>query len=112
MQHHYEPEAPENGNNTAANPSHGADHNGETPQAGQSRREVVNTLNAGLPEYLTTDQTAGLFQVDPRTIQEWARKGYLPVIRIGHTTRYKRSDVESFVAEHFRIARRDTGRRF
>ena len=53
--------------------------------------------------YLTTEDIAEVFQVVPRTIQDWTAKGYLPVIRIGHTTRYKLSDVEAFVDEHFRV---------
>jgi excisionase family DNA binding protein len=61
-------------------------------------------------EYMTIHQTAQMFQVEGRTIQEWTRKGYLPVIRIGHTTRYKRSDVERFVDEHFRLGRRSARR--
>jgi excisionase family DNA binding protein len=95
-----------NSDSTALTQSPASGPNADAHRTGLSRREAVNAFDACLPEYLKISQVAGLFQVEDRTVQEWTRKGYLPVIRIGHTTRYKRSDVEAFVAENFRVARR------
>lgn len=56
--------------------------------------------------YLRTKEVSDLFQVTERTVQEWAKKGLLPVIRIGHTTRFKLSDVVDHVDEHCRVKQR------
>jgi len=46
------------------------------------------------PRLMTRAQVAALFQREPRTISEWARKGLLRPIRIGQAIYFQREDIE------------------
>lgn len=54
---------------------------------------------AGLPEWLTTAQLAEMLQVPAATVRQWR---YLKIgprgVRVGKYVRYRRSDVESWLA--------------
>ena len=59
---------------------------------------------------LTTKQVAELFQVSRRTVIRWRDNGTLPpVVRIGRCVRWRRSDIDGFVADgclpHYKTSR-------
>ena len=55
---------------------------------------------------LTTEETAKLLTVSPRTVWALTKTGALPSIRIGRSVRYSRQDIDAFIA-----ARRTTTRK-
>ena len=46
--------------------------------------------------YITIDEVAELFQVNPETVRRWSISGKIPAAKIGDVWRYRRSDLESF----------------
>jgi excisionase family DNA binding protein len=58
------------------------------------------TVSSG--ELLTRKQAAEFLGVQPNTLCTWAgtRRHCIPIVRIGRTVRYRRSDLERFVVEH------------
>ena len=55
---------------------------------------------------LTKAEVAAFAQCTTRCIDNWMRLGYLPYFKIGRTVRFKASDVEAYLNENFRVARR------
>jgi predicted DNA-binding transcriptional regulator AlpA len=57
-------------------------------------------------ELLTQDQVADIFQVSPRTVEDWRATGKGPrFIRIGRSVRYRDSDItvyldDAIIASH------------
>lgn len=47
-------------------------------------------------ELLTTSDVAAMFQVDQRTVSEWARSGVIPAVRLPRTRgwRFRRDEIE------------------
>lgn len=58
-------------------------------------------------EVMTREQVAALLKVKPITVQRWHHRG-LPYSKLGTSTRYRRSAVLAWVAEH---ERRQEGKR-
>lgn len=58
-------------------------------------------------EVMTREQVAALLKVKPVTVQRWHHRG-LPYSKLGTSTRYRRSAVLAWVAEH---ERRQEGKR-
>lgn len=55
--------------------------------------------------YLTTIQVAALLGVGPTTIKRWVAQGLLPEVRtVGHHRRFRREDVEAFLARRHQLA--------
>jgi excisionase family DNA binding protein len=52
-----------------------------------------------LTELLTSAQMADLLQMERSTIEDYARRGLLPSIKLGRHRRFVRSDVEAALAE-------------
>jgi excisionase family DNA binding protein len=48
-----------------------------------------------LSELMTADQVAELLQMKRTTIEDYARRGLLPSIKLGRHRRFVRSDVET-----------------
>lgn len=48
-----------------------------------------------LSELMTADQVAELLQMKRTTIEDYARRGLLPSIRLGRHRRFVRSDIET-----------------
>ncbi len=46
---------------------------------------------------LTPEDVADLLQVSPEWVRECARRGDLPVVRLGHYRRFTRADVDAFI---------------
>ncbi|GFO60943.1 hypothetical protein GMST_32680 [Geomonas silvestris] len=56
-------------------------------------------LSYSQSELLTTEQVAALLQMRVSTIQQWRWRGIGPsYARLGRTIRYRRSDVEAYIA--------------
>lgn len=51
-----------------------------------------------VPVLLTTDE-AEVFSVTPRTIRNWARRGWLTPLRMGGATRYRATEIERLTAD-------------
>lgn len=52
-----------------------------------------------LTELLTSAQMADLLQMKRSTIEDYARRGLLPSIKLGRHRRFVRADVEAALAE-------------
>ncbi len=58
------------------------------------------------PRLLTKTEVADYAQCTTRCIDNWMRRGYLPYFKIGRTVRFKVADVDAYLSNHFRVARR------
>lgn len=45
-------------------------------------------------ELLTAKEVAEIFKVDPMTVYNWGRRGFLEAIKIDGTSRFRKSDVD------------------
>ena len=64
----------------------------------------LGTANAGgagspLEELLTSQQVAALLQLRPSTVEDYARRGVLPSLKLGRHRRFLRSQVEQTITE-------------
>ncbi len=60
-----------------------------------------------LTELMTADQVAALLQMRRSTVEDYARRGLLPSLKLGRHRRFVRSDVEAAIAELRDGCRRD-----
>lgn len=51
-----------------------------------------------LPAFLTTEEVLGCLKVTPRTVYRLIRIGELPAVRVGRQWRFRRSDLENWLA--------------
>jgi len=51
-------------------------------------------------------EAARLLGVKPRTLNKWLRTGRIPFYRVGHSVRLRWSEVQGFLEETCRVARR------
>jgi excisionase family DNA binding protein len=58
--------------------------------------------SAGLDHeaFLTTEEVLGYLRTTPRTIYRLIRTGELPAVRIGRQWRFRRTDLDAWVARH------------
>lgn len=49
---------------------------------------------AAVPQLLTADEVASIFQVHRATVSRWGVDGLIPVVKVGGVRRYRRDDVE------------------
>ena len=62
---------------------------------GRTRQEIAREVEAGNAEiYYTREQTASLLNVNPSTLWNWDKKGFLKPVRIGGLCRYRKSDID------------------
>ena len=59
-----------------------------------------------LTELMTADQVAELLQLRRSTVEDYARRGLLPSLKLGRHRRFVRSDVEAALA---RLRKRPDG---
>jgi len=52
---------------------------------------------------LTKQEAAEYFRVEARTIEAWMKARLIPYIRIGHTVRFRMSDVLLELDQRFRV---------
>lgn len=67
-------------------------------QLHQELESFVST--SGYPPYMNKKVTAKYVGVSYKTFDKWADEVKLPFVKIGNVTRYKRSEVDSFLAKH------------
>lgn len=62
---------------------------------GRTRQELVREIEAGEREvYYTRDQAANMLSVNPSTLWNWDKKGFLKPVSIGGFRRYRKSDID------------------
>jgi excisionase family DNA binding protein len=49
--------------------------------------------------FVTPRETAGFLRVGTRTVHRWRKKGLLSAIRLGHSWRFLRSDIERLLRD-------------
>lgn len=59
-----------------------------------------------MSQLLTKTEVAAYARCTTRCIDNWMKLGYLPYFKIGRTVRFKVSDVDAYLTEHFRVERR------
>jgi excisionase family DNA binding protein len=52
----------------------------------------------GQGDLLTPQEVAAMFRMKAERVMEWARQGLLPRVKMGKFVRFRRSDVEAFIA--------------
>lgn len=50
-----------------------------------------------MSDLLTSKQVQGLFNVTAMTLCNWRKKRKIPFIQVGHTIRYRRSDIRKIL---------------
>lgn len=65
------------------------------PTAGSGERPHRNLTAADI---MTAAEVAELLMVTPTTVCEWARSGMLPALRRGRVIRFRRWEVEAWIA--------------
>ena len=66
----------------------------------------VPTVGDAVPfehRMLTKQETAEYFRVEERTIESWMKARLIPYIRIGHTVRFRMSDMLLELDQRFRV---------
>jgi excisionase family DNA binding protein len=54
--------------------------------------------------FMTTEEVLNCLKVNPRTIYRLIRSGELPAVRIGRQWRFRRSDLDEWIARQQRAA--------
>lgn len=67
-------------------------------QLHQELESFVST--SAYPPYMNKKETAKYVGVSYKTFDKWSDEVKLPFVKIGNVTRYKRSEVDSFLAKH------------
>jgi excisionase family DNA binding protein len=57
--------------------------------------------------YLTKREIAQRLRKEPRTIDNWMRRGILPYYKLGRTVAFKWSDVQAHLDTNYRVCRRN-----
>ena len=55
-------------------------------------------MDDSLPVFLTTEEVLGWLKVTPRTVYRLIRAGELPAVRVGRQWRFRRADLENWLA--------------
>jgi excisionase family DNA binding protein len=76
----------------------------------QSAPPVPAAGSSLLDELMTARQVADLLQVPTSTIEDYARRGVLPSLKLGRHRRFVRSEVEHTIAELLDRQSRQTAR--
>jgi predicted site-specific integrase-resolvase len=71
---------------------------------------VATTSNA-IMRLLTEQEAADILNISARTLEAWRMRGDGPMfVRLrGHAIRYRRDDLEKFIAAGVRVSTSDTG---
>lgn len=74
------------------------------PQAGEDAlpEQHPEPSPATIPILLTSAEVQAIFGRSDRTLRDWARKGWLRRVKIGHSVFYLAEDVRRLVAEGLR----------
>ena len=68
----------------------------------------MNEKHENHEKLLKIEQVAEMFAIQPKTVMSWTRKGLLPAIKIGRTTRYRPEDVKHFIDQNRTKVQEDT----
>ena len=55
-----------------------------------------------MTDLLTAEEVATMLKVKVTTVRRWYRQGLLPGAKVGKALRFRRNDVEDWLAAHFR----------
>lgn len=59
---------------------------------------MIQESDRDLQAFLTTEEVLGYLKTTPRTIYRLIRSGELPAVRIGRQWRFRRADLDQWVA--------------
>ena len=65
---------------------------------------MANNIIQELEACLTTDEVLVYLKVTPRTIYRLIRSGELPAMRVGRQWRFRRTDLDAWLARQSRVA--------
>jgi excisionase family DNA binding protein len=57
-------------------------------------------MTKSVPSFLTLEQISSDLQIDVRTLRTWAKRGYLPTVKLGRDYRVRRVDYMKWIGEH------------
>lgn len=55
-----------------------------------------------MTELMTAAELAEYLKVKPSTIETWAKNGKLPLVKVGSLNRFRRSDIDAWLAKNER----------
>lgn len=61
-----------------------------------SERTQLDKTIPSKPEFFTPEQVAGMLQVKETTVRLWLRRGLLRGVKIAHTWRISRTEIDRF----------------
>lgn len=61
---------------------------------------LMRTNGEVFPPYMNKKQASKYLNVAYNTFDAWATNAHVPFVKVGNVTRYKRSDLDSFLATH------------
>jgi excisionase family DNA binding protein len=65
-------------------------------------------MNERHENLMKTQQVAEMFAIQRKTVMSWTKKGLLPAIKVGGTTRYRPEDVQHLIDQHRTKVQGDT----
>jgi excisionase family DNA binding protein len=68
----------------------------------------MNEKHENHGKLLKIEQVAEMFAIQPKTVMSWTKKGLLPAIKVGRTTRYRPEDVQHLIDRHRTKVQEDT----
>jgi excisionase family DNA binding protein len=74
------------------------DANSNYPPGNQPKKYLSNGLNT--EPLLTVEEVARYLRLQPGTVRGMARRGELPVVKVGRRWRFKRSQIESWLRDN------------
>jgi excisionase family DNA binding protein len=71
---------------------------------------MANNIIQELESCLTTDEVLAYLKVTPRTIYRLIRNGELPAMRVGRQWRFRRADLDAWLARQGHLGQPRSGR--
>jgi excisionase family DNA binding protein len=72
---------------------------------------MANNIIQELESCLTTDEVLAYLKVTPRTIYRLIRSGELPAMRVGRQWRFRRADLDAWLARQAHLGQSRSERR-
>jgi len=68
-----------------------------SPPDSTSHVSVTGSDSDPRGDVLTAEQVAGMLQVRPCTVADWARRGMIPSYKLGKFRRYSKKDITAWI---------------
>ncbi|MBN2147904.1 MAG: helix-turn-helix domain-containing protein [Anaerolineales bacterium] len=76
--------------------------NSNKSSADSASKAAIARFGVNTEPLLTVEEVARYLRLQPGTVRGMARRGELPVVKVGRRWRFKRSQIESWLRENMR----------